>query len=135
MERGERLRQRKLRLNWKRAQALGPYPPKKAGRRNEFKRGAWPAPLRWNYIFFEMCFGKGENEMVAPLMNNPLPVAQYTPPFSVSDFLKRPANTTAYSANKSINCNLTVTGVAYTLKAVTLTSAAHGLAVGDRITV
>jgi hypothetical protein len=58
-----------------------------------------------------------------------------TPTFSASDSLTRPANTTAYAAQKSINIDLTVTAVAYTLKVVTLTSNGHGLVVGDRITV
>ncbi len=58
-----------------------------------------------------------------------------TPTFSASDSITRPANTTAYAANKSINCSLTVTAVAYTLKVVTLTSAAHPLVAGARITV
>ena len=58
-----------------------------------------------------------------------------TPSFSASDSLIRPVNSTPYAANKSINFNLTVTAVAYTLKVVTLTSNGHGLQVGDRITV
>lgn len=58
-----------------------------------------------------------------------------TPTFSVSDSLTRPANTTAYSANKAINCNLTVTAGSYSGKTVTLTSNGHPLAVNDRITV
>ena len=60
-----------------------------------------------------------------------------TPSFSVSDSLVRPANTTPYAANKSINCSLTVTAVSYVAgtKTVTLTSNGHPLAVNDRITV
>ncbi len=57
-----------------------------------------------------------------------------TPSFSVSDSLTRPANTTAYAANKSINCSVAVTAMSYALKVVTLT-AANAFAVGDRITV
>jgi hypothetical protein len=57
------------------------------------------------------------------------------PTFSESDSLTRPANTTPYAANKSINCNLTVTAISYVLKVVTLTSNGHGLVAGDRITV
>jgi hypothetical protein len=55
--------------------------------------------------------------------------------FSVSDNVKRPNNATAYAANQAINCNLTVTEVAYTGLVVTLKAAAHGLLAGDRITV
>jgi hypothetical protein len=58
-----------------------------------------------------------------------------TPSFSVSASLTRPANATAYAANKSINVDLTVTEVAYTLKVVTLKAAGHGLVAGDAITV
>jgi hypothetical protein len=57
-----------------------------------------------------------------------------TPTFSVGDSLTRPANTTAYAANKSINCSVAVTALAYALKVVTLT-AANAFAVGDHITV
>jgi hypothetical protein len=55
--------------------------------------------------------------------------------FSGYDTLTRPNNTTAYAANKSVNCDLTVTAGSYSGRAVTLTSAAHGLAAKDRITV
>lgn len=55
--------------------------------------------------------------------------------FSVTDQLTRPANTTAYAANQSINMNGTVTEVAYTLLVVTVKVVAHGLLTGDRITV
>jgi hypothetical protein len=65
---------------------------------------------------------------------NPVPTAGINTTFSVSDSLTRPANTTAYAANKSINCSVAVTAMAYTLKVVTLT-AANAFAVGDRITV
>jgi len=58
-----------------------------------------------------------------------------TPSFSVADSLTRPANTTPYAANKSINCSLTVTGVSYVGTSVTLTISGHPLAAGDRITV
>ena len=54
--------------------------------------------------------------------------------FSQSDSLTRPANATPYVANKSMNCSVAVTAMAYTLKRVTLT-AANAFAVGDRITV
>jgi hypothetical protein len=57
-----------------------------------------------------------------------------TPTFSVSDSFTRPANSTPYAANKSMNCSVAVTALAYTLKVVTLT-AANAFAVGDRITV
>jgi hypothetical protein len=59
-----------------------------------------------------------------------------TSTFSATDNLTRPANSTPYAANKSINCDLTVTGIAYTLLAVTLTvGSGHGLVATDRITV
>jgi hypothetical protein len=57
-----------------------------------------------------------------------------TPSFSASDSITRPANTTAYAANKAINCSVAVTAMAYTLKVVTLT-AANAFVVGDYITV
>lgn len=56
------------------------------------------------------------------------------PTFSVSDSFTRPANTTAYAANKSMNCNVTVTAMSYSGLTVTLT-ANNAFAVGDRITV
>lgn len=56
------------------------------------------------------------------------------PSFSVSDNIVRPANTTPYAANKSVNCSNAVTALAYSGLQVTLT-AANALAVGDRITV
>jgi len=56
------------------------------------------------------------------------------PSFSVSDSLTRPANTTPYAANKSINCSAAVTAMSYSGLTVTLT-AANAFAVGDRITV
>ena len=60
-----------------------------------------------------------------------------TPSFLAADSLTRPANTTAYATQKSINCSLTVTAGSYVAgtKTVTLTSNGHPLAVGDRITV
>ena len=76
--------------------------------------------------------------------NNPLPVQIRTASgaaalpaneFSVSDTIVRPANTTAYAAQKAVNCSLTVTAGSYATKTVTLTSNGHPLAVGDRITV
>jgi len=57
-----------------------------------------------------------------------------TPSFSVSDSVTRPANTTAYAANKSINCSVAVTAMSYSGLTVTLT-ANNAFAVGDRITV
>ena len=57
-----------------------------------------------------------------------------TPAFAASDSFTRPANATPYAANKSMNCNVSVTALAYTLKVVTLT-ANNAFAVGDRITV
>jgi hypothetical protein len=57
-----------------------------------------------------------------------------TPSFSTSDSVTRPANVTAYAANKSINCSVAVTAMSYTLKVVTLT-ANNAFAVGDHITV
>jgi hypothetical protein len=57
-----------------------------------------------------------------------------TPGFSTYDTVVRPANATPYSANKSMNCNVSVTAMSYALKVVTLT-ANNAFAVGDRITV
>jgi hypothetical protein len=74
------------------------------------------------------------------MLTNALPVGSnaigkiITPSFSASDSLQRPANTTPYAVNKSINCSVAVTAMSYTLKVVTLT-AANTFAVGDRITV
>ena len=57
------------------------------------------------------------------------------PTFAASDTLTRPANATPYAATpQSINCNLTVTEVAYTGLVVTVKAAAHGLVAGDRFT-
>lgn len=58
-----------------------------------------------------------------------------TPTFSAMDSLTRPSNTTAYSAQKSINCNITVTGVSYVAKVVTLLMSSHSFVAGDRVTV
>ncbi len=57
-----------------------------------------------------------------------------TPSFAESDSLTRPANTTPYAANRSINCTVAVTAMAYDGLTVTLT-ANNAFAVGDRITV
>jgi hypothetical protein len=54
--------------------------------------------------------------------------------FSQSDSLTRPHNTTAYGANKAINCKCLVTAMSYAGLTVTLT-APNALAVGDYITV
>jgi hypothetical protein len=51
-----------------------------------------------------------------------------------SDTLVRPANTTAYAANKAVNCNVSVTAMDYSGLTVTLT-AANAFSVGDYITV
>ena len=60
-----------------------------------------------------------------------------TPAFAASDSFVRPANSTSYAANKSMNCSLTVTAVSYVAgtKTATLTCNGHPLAVNDRITV
>ena len=74
------------------------------------------------------------------LTGNPIPAGEnaigqtITPTFSVSDSLTRPANTTPYAANKSINCSVAVTARSYSGLTVTLT-AGNAFAVGDRITV
>jgi len=85
-------------------------------------------------------FSDGQNQVDVKAIDNldgtySLAMTGKTPTFSVSDSLVRPANTTPYAANKSINCNLTVTAISYVLKVVTLTSNGHGLVAGDRITV
>jgi hypothetical protein len=66
--------------------------------------------------------------------NGGLPVENITSLFSDFDSLTRPANSTPYAANKSINCSVAVTGLAYSGKVVTLT-ANNAFNVGDRITV
>jgi hypothetical protein len=84
-------------------------------------------------------FSDGQNQVDVKAIDNldgtyNLGVTAKAPTFSVSDSLTRPANTTPYAANKSINCSVAVTALAYALKVVTLT-AANAFAVGDRITV
>ena len=59
----------------------------------------------------------------------------YNPSFSVMDSVTRPANNTPYAATpQSINCNLTLTEIAYTLLVVTVKVTGHGLVAGDRFT-
>lgn len=51
------------------------------------------------------------------------------------DSIVRPLNTTAYGAQQSINCNITVSAGSYDGLTVTLTSSGHTLSKGDAITV
>jgi len=72
-------------------------------------------------------------KQISYMLQNPASGKQTT--FSQFDSITRPANTTAYSINQSINCNVLVTAlVSIVTKTVTLT-AANAFAVGDRITV
>ena len=63
-----------------------------------------------------------------------------SPAFDVTDTIKRPNTSSAYAANQAINCDLTVTEVAYTGLVVTVKAVGHGLFAGtdtayNRITV